>query len=238
MGNDTTIPRLVAVSGRLQGTVIPLEEEETSIGRDPENLVCINEHWISREHCVIRNQNGQFKVIDLGSHNGTFVNGVPIKEQLLEHEDRIGFAGAMFLFLLHEVDATPSAEVELAEEASPFGPTVRLRRDDAVYLNPSKLHSAKIPPARVERDLSALLKVSNALASEQDVNALQRTILEQIFAIVPAQRGAILLGPGENSKEFVTSFGLDHSGKQSVQVSRTIVAQAINEKAAILCLGA
>lgn len=66
MGNDTTIPRLVAVSGRLQGTVIPLEEEETSIGRDPENLVCINEHWISREHCVIRNQNGQFKVIDLG----------------------------------------------------------------------------------------------------------------------------------------------------------------------------
>ncbi|MEE9180192.1 MAG: sigma 54-interacting transcriptional regulator [Vicinamibacteria bacterium] len=234
MGNDTAVPRLVAVSGRLQGTVIPLEEKESSIGRDPENLICINEHWISRKHCVIKNDNGQFKIIDLGSHNGTFVNGVPIKEQLLEHEDRIGFAGAMFLFLLHEVETTPVAEVSLAEEASPFGPTVQLRRDDAVYLNPNKLHAAKIPPARVERDLSALLKISNALASEQDVNALQRTILEQIFEIVPAQRGAILLGPGESPEEFATSFGLDESGKQPVRVSRTIVAQAIKEKAAIL----
>ena len=234
MGSDTAVPRLVAVSGRLQGTVIPLEKAETSIGRDPESILCINEHWISREHCVIKNENGQFKIIDLGSHNGTFVNGVPIKEELLEHEDRIGFAGAMFLFLLREVEATPSAEVRLAEEVSPFGPTVQLRRDDAVYLNPSKLHAAKIPPARVERDLSALLTISNALASEQDVNALQRTILEQIFAIVPAQRGAILLGSIDGSKEFSTSFGLDKTGKEPVQVSRTIVAQAIEQKAAIL----
>jgi Nif-specific regulatory protein len=152
MGSDAAktsselVPRLVAVSGRLQGTVFPLEEEEISIGREPSNRICINEHWISREHCLIRKEGGRFKIIDLGSHNGTFVNGVPVKERFLEHEDRVGFAGAMFLFLLREPESTPEAtEVRLAEEASPFGPTVQLRREDAVYLHPDKLPAAKLP---------------------------------------------------------------------------------------------
>ena len=156
-----TTPRLVAVSGRLQGTVFPLEKQETSIGRDPKNSICINEHWISREHCLLKKEGERFKIIDLGSHNGTFVNGTPVKEHLLQHEDRIGFAGAMFLFLEREVDAAVEAtEVRLGEDVSPFGPTVQLRREDAVYLHPEKLSKTQLPPERLERDLGVLLKIS------------------------------------------------------------------------------
>jgi Nif-specific regulatory protein len=59
-------------------------------------------------------------------------------------------------------------------------------------------------------------------------------MLEQIFEIVPAERGAILLGPGDGPADFASSFGLDRTGKRAVQVSQTIVGQAMKEKATIL----
>ena len=230
-----TTPRLVAVSGRLQGTVFPLEKPETSIGRDPKNSICINEHWISREHCLLKKEGERFKIIDLGSHNGTFVNGTPVKEHLLQHEDRIGFAGAMFLFLEREVDAAVEAtEVRLGEDASPFGPTVQLRREDAVYLHPEKLSKTQLPPERLERDLGVLLKISHTLASVRDGSELQREILEQLFEIVPAERAAILLGPRDEGSDFASSFGMEREGKRSVRVSCTIVEQTMKDKAAIL----
>jgi Nif-specific regulatory protein len=230
-----TAPRLVAVSGRLLGTVFPLEKQETSIGRDPKNSLCINEHWISREHCLIRKEGKRFKVIDLDSHNGTFVNGTRVKERLLQHEDRIGFAGAIFMFLEREADTTAQgAEVRLGVDASPFGPTVQLRREDAVYLHPEKLSKTRLAPDRLERDLGVLLRISRALATARDVTELQREIISQLFEIVPAERGAILVGPRDEGRVFASSFGMEREGKRSVAVSRTIVGQAMNNKAAIL----
>lgn len=229
-----TIPRLVAVNGRLQGSVFFLDEDTISIGRDPKNDICINEHWISREHGVIKKEGDRFKIVDLGSHNGTFVNGVPVKEQLLHQEDRIGFAGAMFVFLERDVDAVRAAKVRLGEDASPFGPTVRLRRDDAVYLHPERLPKSGLPPDRLRRDLGVLLSIGQALTSARDAAALQQEILERLFEIVPAERGAILLGPRDGGREFAASFGMEREGKRSVRVSRTVVEQAMKERAAIL----
>ena len=228
-----TTPRLVAVSGRLQGTVFPLEKQETSVGRDPKNSICINEHWISREHCLIKKEGERFKMIVLGSHNGTFVNATPVKEHLLQHEDRIGFAGATFLFLERELEAVvEAAEVHLGEDASPFGPTVQLRHEDAIYLHPEKLSKTQLPPERLERDLGVLLKMSHTIASVRDISELQREILEQLFEIVPAERAAILVGPRDEGSEFASSFGMEREGKRSVRVSRTIVDHAMKDKAA------
>ena len=225
-----TVPRLVAVSGRLQGTIFPLEKKETSIGRDPKNSVCINEPWISWEHSLIKKEGKRFKIVDLGSHNRTFVNGLPIKEHILKHEDRVGFAGVTFLFLERDVEA---AEVHLGD-ASPFGPTVQLCREDAIYLHPEKLSKSKIPPDRLERDLGVLLRISHALASARDLAELQGKILEQLFEMLPAERGAILLDPHRGGQTFASSFGMERHGKRSVRVSRTIVGQAMQEKATVL----
>src|SRR2546430_1624636 len=82
-------PRLIAITGPLKGTTIPLEEAETIIGRDPANAVSINDPLVSRRHCSIRNHEGKVQVADLESLNGTFVNGVPTRDKPLEHGDRI-----------------------------------------------------------------------------------------------------------------------------------------------------
>ena len=49
---------------------------------------------VSRRHCVVEHdEGGRFKIIDLESQNGTFVNGVPLTSTWLEHGDEIRISG-------------------------------------------------------------------------------------------------------------------------------------------------
>src|SRR5215471_13011509 len=116
-------PRLIAISGSRKGTVFTLTEPETSIGREITNAICLNEPSVSRRHSLIQLGSGEmdsryaepqtvqsqplkepegqsplFRVLDLDSYNGTFVNGVPIKEQLLQDGDQISVGDSVLLF--------------------------------------------------------------------------------------------------------------------------------------------
>ena len=51
-----------------------LEGATATIGRDDDNDICIQERHVSRQHAVINYRDGVFTIVDLGSHNGTFVN--------------------------------------------------------------------------------------------------------------------------------------------------------------------
>ena len=73
-------PRLVAITGPLKGAIIPIGDAEVIIGREPANAVAINDPLVSRRHCVIRHGEGRIRVADLESLNGTFVNGVPMRD--------------------------------------------------------------------------------------------------------------------------------------------------------------
>ena len=66
-----------------------LQNATTSIGRAPDNdVVFINEHSISRKHASIVRENGDFYLVDLGSKNGTKVNGQIVKRQWLATDDQ------------------------------------------------------------------------------------------------------------------------------------------------------
>src|SRR5437667_12367429 len=107
-------PILIAIAGSSQGTVLTLTDDELSIGREPSNRLPLNDPSVSRRHCLIEKEAGRFKLRDLASANGTFVNGVPVKERWLEHDDRIAVGDSLFLLLLHEEKATPaSSSVQL-----------------------------------------------------------------------------------------------------------------------------
>lgn len=85
------------------------------------------------------------------------------------------------------------------------------------------------------RDLHALLKISTAINSIRGTEELTEKLLELIFEIVPAERGAILLvTPG--SEEFTSVSGKvrDTASLQSVRVCRTIVQRVLREGVAVL----
>jgi transcriptional regulator with GAF, ATPase, and Fis domain len=215
-------PRLAAISGKLKGAIFTLNEEELVIGRETAADLCIADASVSRRHSKIEKKDTGFVITDLESLNGTFINDVPIKTRLLEHGDRVRIGDSQFLFFMHEGEATAkSSEVKLDEAHVVSGSTVQIRFDDALYL--------------MARDLSALMKVSTTINSIRGLDDLLERLLELLFEVVPAQRGAILL---TNDGSFETSlvFGLDraHGKDQAVNVSRTIVQQVLRDGVALL----
>ncbi len=213
-----------------------LGQGEVSIGREPSNEICVNDHSISRRHCLIKNEDGAFKVTDLESYNGTFVNGVPVGEQLLTHGDQIAVGSVLFLFLMDETNiATADTAVELGEVALNNPSTIRLARNDALYLKQSAALAALPAEARVARDLDALLKISMSLSTTRDLASLQRSLLETVLQTIPADRAAILLVK-ENSEEPQTSYAIDKRSQldQRMLISRSVAEKVLGEGVAIL----
>jgi two-component system, NtrC family, response regulator HydG len=215
-------PRLAAISGKLKGAIFALNEESLVIGRETAANLCIADASVSRRHSKIEKKESGFVITDLESLNGTFVNDVPVKSRLLEHGDRVRIGDSQFLFLTHEGDATSkSSDVRLDEAHVVSGSTVQIRFDHAIY--------------QMTRDLSVLMKISTTINSIRGLDNLLERLLELLFEVVPAQRGAILL-TDESSFETSLVFGLDRElGKDAaVDVNRTIVQQVLRDGVALL----
>ena len=71
------------------GVSTALAKPSVTIGRLPECDVVVDDAGVSRQHARIRRTESGFVLTDLGSTNGTMVNGDPIQEHVLEHGDRI-----------------------------------------------------------------------------------------------------------------------------------------------------
>ena len=67
--------QFVMRSGPTPGVIFPLEGDQLTIGRDANNGVAINDAEVSRKHSRLTFQGGKYVLEDLGSTNGTFVNG-------------------------------------------------------------------------------------------------------------------------------------------------------------------
>ena len=226
-------PRLAAISGPLRDSIFPLVDGSLSVGREFSNHLAIDDSLVSPQHCVIALDGDRCLLRDLGSHAGTFVNGLSVKERPLVHGDQIAIGGSVFLFLREEPSEAHPSPVELDDGSQGASATTRLRREDVSYLHPEAL--AALPTTeRVARDLQTLLKISTAIGSIRNVESLQWQLLGMIFDVVPAERGAILLG--EDPDEFASVVAWDRvAGPQhSVHVDRHLAQQVLEERIAIL----
>jgi Nif-specific regulatory protein len=231
----TTSPRLIAISGPVLGTTFALTQDEVSIGREPSNLICVNDHSVSRRHCLIKREGESFRIVDLESYNGTFVNEVPIGEHSLSHGDQISVGTVRFVFLTEDDETSSATPVELGEDQLVSPTTIRLHRKDAVYLKPSAVVANLPANARVARDLNALFKIGTLLSNIRESTQLQRSLLETVLDTIPAERGAILL-VRDDSEELIASYGTDKRAEQPIRISRSIVEKVLHDAAAMLCV--
>ena len=229
-------PRLLAVAGSLKDSTIPLPDGEVTLGRDPTNTVPVVDPSVSRKHCLLRREeDGRYQILDLDSRNGTVVNGLAVREQWLRHGDEIAIGDAVFLFLVEDAErATPASRVEF-EDNHPATETKLLYPKEVVYLQPDRLLSELPAGSQVARNLGALLKISRVVHAIRDLEELQAQLLDLIFEVVPASRGAILLADGA-SQEFSSFYARTRQPGQAqlVRVSRTIARQVMKEDVAIL----
>jgi transcriptional regulator with GAF, ATPase, and Fis domain len=231
--------RLVSIAGPVEGKTWTLSGELT-IGRSRINRVQIEDRWLSREQCAIREQEGRFRVEDLGSSNGTFVNGVPVVNRVLEHGDEIRAGRCLFLFLQEDAsgeerDQPNDAGVRLDEGQLAAESTLVLRTEDAVFLSPEHFTAAIKRGERAVRDLEALLQISTAVRENRDLNALANLLLALILDTIPAEHGAILL-TGDSSEEVLYS---EHSYRTAgcsgpAILSRTVIERVLTDKVSLL----
>ena len=224
-------PRLIGLSGPLAGQVFPLAGDVTTIGREPGNHIVIEAQWISRRHCELHRDGEAFKLVDCGSHNGTSVNDVPIKERVLEAGDRIGLGGASFVFV--DRDMAPPPVVELDDEPLPTGDTVQLRVEDALYLRGQLPRSGDESTAETERALATTLSMIRLL-DQADADSLPERLLGRFFDVLPAERGAILMGSSLAELDSVTMRNRGRAKPASFPVSRTVLTKVFEEKTALL----
>jgi pSer/pThr/pTyr-binding forkhead associated (FHA) protein len=74
-----------------------VDGREVTIGRGSQTTVRIGDPEVSRRHCVIDEINGVLLVRDLGSTNGTFVNGEMIYEAVVKPGDRLTIGRSRFV---------------------------------------------------------------------------------------------------------------------------------------------
>jgi FHA domain len=227
-------PRLLVIAGPLRGRTILLRSGETPVGREPANAVAISDPSLSRRHCALVRDETGYSIRDLESRNGTFVNGEAVTESRLHHGDQISVGDSVFLFLLsEEIEEPATSHVEFDEGTTHA--TAQLRPQDILYLQPDRVLSELPSNSRVARNLNALLKISRLVHSIRDLEQLQTQILNLIFEVAPAERGAILLDD-RGSEQFASIFArhrLPHFS-QPVRVSRTIARQVLEQGIAIL----
>ena len=227
-------PRLFAISGPLRDSIFALPGGEIPVGRDPANLVSIPDPALSRRHCLLLNDDHGYRIRDLESRNGTFVNGVPVKESPLRHGDQISIGDSVLLLQLQEETAHDTPDRVEFDESSAAQATAQYRPQDVLYLQPDRIQRELPPNSSLARNLNALLKISRVVHAIRDLDQLQAQILSLIFEIIPAERGAILLtGSGEG---FASIYGRHRTASitSPVRVSRTIARRVLDQGLAIL----
>lgn len=117
------LPMLVVYEGEQAGQRWLVEGDTTTIGRGADCEVVIAERQVSRYHARIERDEHGFVIHDLGSKNGTYVNGVEVRDQPLRLKDgdeiqialcvRLGFVGADATLPLYLEPAGPQAGIAL-----------------------------------------------------------------------------------------------------------------------------
>jgi transcriptional regulator with GAF, ATPase, and Fis domain len=224
-------PRLSGIAGPFQGVAFALPEGEVSIGREPSNQLSVFDPVLSRRHCLLIGKSGQVTLRDLGSQNGTYVNGMPVVEQELHHGDQICVGNSLLLFLLEGDESRPATSpIVFTETVQDVDSRFLLPSEDDLYIRLDKVIGGLPQASRLVRDLNTLMKIAKGIGSIHNVESLQWQLLGLIFDVVPAERGAVLLFDDPEDLSAAVAWDRVLGAGQPVEVSQTIVRQVARDR--------
>ena len=90
---------LVVKRGPNAGSRFRLDQPVTSAGRHPGSDIFLDDITVSRRHAEFRKENSEFRVVDIGSLNGTFVNRQPVESAVLASGDEVHIGKFRLVFL-------------------------------------------------------------------------------------------------------------------------------------------
>jgi len=231
---------LIATSGPLAGRKFPVRTR-VSIGRGSGNYIQLASAQVSRKHAIVEKRGDSFALTDLGSRNGTSLNGKPVQSHLLHRGDRISIDEYSFDFIVEDSDSCSEGGLARVVDIPQLDHAIATEIEVASTL-PRPLREA--PPetdgsSKFQKTYQILLKASEAFGLEHDLSSLFGKILDYIFEVIPAHRGVIFV-KDEDSAEFKLVAGKERAfGLTSgIEVSRTLLNKAAEQGKAILTTNA
>lgn len=109
--------RLIVMTKSGTPRLITLQAGRMRIGRDANNAVVLDSVKVSRSHAEIDATRGAAVIVDLGSSNGTRVNGRKVRWQALKHRDLIALGDVELRFLADGDGRTDMATLSLAVDS-------------------------------------------------------------------------------------------------------------------------
>jgi two-component system NtrC family sensor kinase len=183
---------LLVLQGPDKGRRFELPDAPTLVGRDSRQLP-LTDNTVSRRHCeLIPADDGSWTLRDLGSSNGSYVNGIRITNRhLLKLGDQLRVGRSLMVFGAQPgVTRASGGKVNLAgEEAgmdSAIMHTIQSSDDSMVLAVPE-------PAAAAMGNLKILYQLGAALGSSFDVEQVLEVVMDLVFENVKADRGIILL---------------------------------------------
>lgn len=90
---------LIVKRGPNSGSRFALTQPVMSAGRHPESDIYLDDITVSRRHAEIRSEDGQFRIVDVGSMNHTYLNREPVDSAVLADGDEIQIGRIRLVFL-------------------------------------------------------------------------------------------------------------------------------------------
>ncbi len=255
------MPRLIVIKGTDEGRQFPLAEEAAAAGRDSSSPIRLTDTEVSRRHAeFVRTADG-YRVRDLGSANGTFVNNQSVRDVLLQAGDHVQIGQTVLVFTLDRGESAPTSDLasrislisrQDVELSSAIVKTVGEMEGSRIMAHPDLVDG---PWQRSAQALGVLYEATQLISATLDLEQLLDRILELVFRHLQADRGCILLrassplqegygagpDPGPvSSGEFEPKAIRSRMGapgkldREKIPVSRTIVDYVLHERKGIL----
>ena len=199
------------------------EKPEVTIGRAPGNDIVLEDSSLSRNHARFVLREGQAYLEDLGSRNGTMVNGERIQEsRLVTPGDEILF-GRMSLRL--EKGADP-------EDAMASGVSFLMEVDRLRASSPGDLDSSSAKHWKEALDIVHALSLD--MLGDVTTEIMLWDLLERLYGFLNPGRGAVLLRDAAGAMVQVAARSRSRGHDFQVQLSRTMLEAAGERKEAML----
>ncbi|MFH1731050.1 MAG: ATP-binding protein [Planctomycetota bacterium] len=232
--------QLDLISGPNAGASFKVDEPSFIIGRGRANRIILLDGKVSARHAQIDRRGDAYRLRDLNSTNGTFVNGRVINEAALAQGDevRVGQTVLQVAEVSAETVSRPSSvSISDAGRMGPAPVHERVERGAAPPVLEQPPEQSSMPTLiEAYRNLLAMYKVSGIIRNNADVDRLLHEVLDEIFRNFRAERGLIMLIDDETGELVPRAFlsRSDDPGEAEMSISRTIVDEVLEKQEAIL----
>jgi len=191
------VASLFVIQGADQGKRFEFKSSPVALGRENSNAIRLHDTEVSRRHAELRQEDEAYRIVDLGSANGTYVNGQLTDQGLLHSGDRLQLGQTVMLY--NEGGSSPrrdlTARVDLMSRSNPDDRSAILKSipsgEGSRVLRQPEVAAGWLRERLAS--LSVMYRTTQAISHILDIDSLLPQILELVFESIGANRGAILL---------------------------------------------